>query len=233
MSCSKEHVVLPSLIHWETASICYLGLLRVSLRQKFQNGPSIYFLLLNNFTHNKYKKEQCHEQYISSFDIYNYKTKLLVPQVVIDWRLCKIQVVDNWVPGEYIFDLYQVFLISLCSLFGGGRKGGRGRTRKKKRERLISSWGTTIKSPCQLVYLPKALLPNTITLGTKGGHNSIHRSYADLFLNQDRPSFVSLFYSIFIFFWSILGARWTFHKMYIMNIWGKIIGCEKLLFCSQ
>ena len=35
------------------------------------------------------------------------------------------------------------------------------------------------------MYLPKALLLNTITLGVKGGHNSIHSSYADLFLNQD------------------------------------------------
>lgn len=45
----------------------------------------------------------------------------------------------------------------------------------------------------------KALLPNIITLGVKGGHNSIHSSYAGLFLNQDRPSFHSLFYSLFIF----------------------------------
>ena len=28
-----------------------------------------------------------------------------------------------------------------------------------------------IKTPYQLVYLPKALLLNTITLGVKGGHN--------------------------------------------------------------
>ena len=38
--------------------------------------------------------EECHEQYISSFDIYNYKTKLLVQQIVIDWRLYNIKVVD-------------------------------------------------------------------------------------------------------------------------------------------
>ena len=83
---------------------------------------------------------------------------------------------------------------------GGGREEGRGRIRKKKRERLISSWGTTMKNPCQLVYLPKTLLPNTITLAVKGGHNSIHGSHADLFLNQDRPWFDSLFYSVLIFF---------------------------------
>ena len=56
-----------------------------------------------------------------------------------------------------------------------------------------------MKNPCQLVYLPKTLLPNTITLAVKGGHNSIHSSYADLFLNQDIPSFNSLFSSLFIF----------------------------------
>ena len=50
--------------------------------------------------------------------------------------------------------------------------------REKKRERLIPSWGTTIKIPCQTGYLPKALLPNSITLGVKGGHNIIHSSYA-------------------------------------------------------
>ena len=134
MSCSKEHVVLPSLIHWETASICYLGLLRVSLRQKFQNGPSIYFLLLNNFTHNKYKKEQCHEQYISSFDIYNYKTKLLVPQVVIDWRLRNIKVVDFPVKTFLTCIRHFSCYVHTC---GGERQGGRARIRKKKRERLI------------------------------------------------------------------------------------------------
>ena len=31
----------------------------------------------------------------SSFGINNYKTNLLVPQVVIDWRLCNIKVVAN------------------------------------------------------------------------------------------------------------------------------------------
>ena len=33
--------------------------------------------------------------YISSFSINNYKTNLLVPQVVIDQKLCNIKVVDN------------------------------------------------------------------------------------------------------------------------------------------
>ena len=103
-----------------------------------------------------------------------------------------------------------VFLFLLCSHMCW-KEGRRGRMREKKRERLIPSWGTTIKTPCQLAYLPKALLPNTTTLGVKGGHNSIHSSYADLFLNQDRHSF---------------------HQMYIMSICGRMIGYEKnvLLF---
>ena len=59
---------------------------------------------------------------------------------------------------------------------GGGREEGRGIKREKEGE------------------------DNTITLGVKGGHNSIHSSYAVLFLNQDRPSFHSLFtpYSFFV-----------------------------------
>ena len=56
----------------------------VSLRQKLQNGLPINFLLHNYFEHNKYKKEECHEPYISPFSISNYKTKLLVQQIVID-----------------------------------------------------------------------------------------------------------------------------------------------------
>ena len=94
---------------------------------------------------------------------------------------------------------------------GGWWEGRRGRIRGKNKERLISSWGTTINTPYQPEYLPKALLPNTITLGVKGRHNSIQSSYADLFLNQDRHSF---------------------HQMYIMSICGRIIGYEKnaLLF---
>ena len=225
-SWNKEHVFLQNLTHQRPASICYLGPLWVSLRQKLH---SINLLLQNAFKHSKYKKEECHEPYISSFGINNYKTNLLVPQVVIDQRLCNIKVVDNWVPSEDILDLYQVFLFLLCSHLW--REGGRGRIREKKRERLISSWRTAIKTPCQLACLPKALLPNTITLGVKGEHSSIHSSYADLFLNQDRPSFHSLLLLIH-FSWSVLWTRWTFHKIYIMSIWGKMIGCEKnaLLF---
>ena len=63
----------------------------------------------------------------------------------------------------------------------------------------IPSWGITIKTESQHGYLWNALLSNTITLGVKGGHNWIHSSYADLFLNQDRHSFHSLFYILFIF----------------------------------
>ena len=76
MRWSNEHVVPQSLIHWGPARICYLGPLWVSQRQKLQNVPSINFLLLNDFTHNIYKKEVCHEPYISSFGINNYKTNL-------------------------------------------------------------------------------------------------------------------------------------------------------------
>ena len=136
MRWSKEHTDFQPLIHWGPAWICYLGLLRVSLRQKLQNGLSINFLVQNNFKHNKYKKEECHEPYISSFSISNYKTNLLVPQVVIDWRLCNIKVMANWVSGEDILNLHQSF--SSCYVFtcGGWREGRRGRIREKKRERL-------------------------------------------------------------------------------------------------
>ena len=196
MSWSKEHGVLQPLIHWGPAWICYLGLLRVSLRQKLH---SINFLLQNDFKHNKYRKEEGHEPYISSFSINNCKNNLLVPQVVIDRRLWNIKVVDTWVPSEDILDLHQSFSCWYVLTCGDWREGRSGRIREKKRDRLIPPWGTTIKTPCQPGYLPTALLPNTITLGVKGGHNSIHSSYAVLFLNQDRPSFPSLFYSLFIF----------------------------------
>ena len=130
MSWSKEHVVLQILIHWEPAWICYLGPLRVSLRQKLH---SINFLLQNDFKHNIYKKEECHEPYISSFGINNYKTSLLVSQVVIDRRLCNNKVVANWVPGEDILDLHQVFFFFLCSHLWWG-KGRRKRENKREKE---------------------------------------------------------------------------------------------------
>ena len=192
MSWSKEHVVLQTLIHWGPAWICYLGLLRVSLRQKFKKRLSLNFLLQNGFKHNKYNKEEYHKPYILSFGISNYKTNLLDEtmqhqgdgQLVSQWR-------HSW--------LESVFLFLLSSHMWWLKRRRRRRIREKNRERLIPSWGTTIKTPCQPGYLPKALLPNTITLGVKGGHNSIHSSYADLFLNQDRHSFHSLFYFLFIF----------------------------------
>ena len=149
----------------------------------------------------------------------------------MDWRLCNIKVMANSVPGEDILDLHQSFSSCYLLTCGGWREGRRRRIRDKKRERQVSSWWTTIKTPCQPGYLPNALLPNTITLGVESGHNSIHSSYADLFLNQDRPSFPSLLLLIH-FSWSVLGTRWTFHKIYIMSVWGKIIGCEKM-FCPQ
>ena len=132
-SRSKEHVVLQTLTHRWPAWICYLGPLRVSLRQKFQIGLSINFLLQNDFKHNKYKKEEGHEPYISSFGINNYKTNLLVPHVVIDWRLCNFKLVDDWVPGEDIFDLHHVFLFLLCSHLWWG-KGRRKRENKREKE---------------------------------------------------------------------------------------------------
>ena len=95
MRWRKEYVVLQPLIYWGPARICYLGILRVSLRQNLQNGLSINCLLQNNFKHNKYKKEECHEPYISSFGISNYNNNLIVPLVVINWRLCNIKVVTN------------------------------------------------------------------------------------------------------------------------------------------
>ena len=115
MRWSKEHMVLQPLIHWEPAWICYLGLLRVSLRQKLQNGLSINFLLQNNFKHNKYKKEECHTPYISSFGISNYKTNLLVPQVVLDWRLCNIKVVTNWVHRKIFLTCIRLSLLAMFS----------------------------------------------------------------------------------------------------------------------
>ena len=131
MSWSKEHVILQPLIHLGPSWIYYLGLLRVSLRQKLQNGLSINFLLQNYFKHNKYKKEECREPYISSFGINNYKTNLLVPQVVIDWRLSNIKVVANWVPREDILDLHPSFSSCYVLTCGGWRKGRRRRIREK------------------------------------------------------------------------------------------------------
>ena len=127
-------------------------------------------------------------------------TKLTsVPQVVIECRLCNIKVVENWVPGEDILDLHQVFLFLLCSHLQWG-KGRRKRENKREKEWEDNPiMRTTITTPCQLAYLSKALLPNTITLGVNGGHSSIHSSYADLLLNSDRHSFHSLFYFLFIF----------------------------------
>ena len=170
-------MVLQPLIHWGPAWICYLGLLRVSLRQKLQNGLSINFLLQNNFKHNKYKTEECHEPYISSFGINNYKTNLLVAQFVIDWRLWNIKFMASLVTCEDIVDLHQSFSSCYLLTCSGWREGGIGRIRKN-RKRLIPSWGTTIKTPCQPGYLQNALLPNTITLEVKGGHNTIHSTYA-------------------------------------------------------
>ena len=126
------------------------------------------------FKQNKYKKEECHKPYISSFGNNNYKNNLVVPPVVINWRLCNIKVVTNWVPSEDILDLHQSFSSCYVLTYAGWREGRRGTIREKKMERLIPSWGATIKSPCQPNYFTKALLPNTITLAVKGGHNSTH-----------------------------------------------------------
>ena len=131
MSWSKEHVVLQPFIHWGPAWICYLGLLRVSLRQKFQNGLSINFLVQNDFKHNKYNKEECHKPYILSIGINNYKTNLLVPQVVMDQRLCNIKVMTNWFAGEDILDLHQSFSSCYLLTYVHWREGGRSRIREQ------------------------------------------------------------------------------------------------------
>ena len=128
-SWSKEHVVLQPLTHQGPAWICYLGPLRVLLRQKLH---SMNLLQQNDFKHNKYKKEEGHEPYISSFGINNYKANLLVPQVVIDRRLCNIKVVDNWVSSKDILDLNQAFFFLLCSHLWWGKWK---RKRENKREK--------------------------------------------------------------------------------------------------
>ena len=176
-SWSKEHVVLQPLIHWGPAWICYLGLLRISLRQKLQNGLSINFLLQNNFEHNKHKKEECHEPYISSFGMNNYKANF---SPIACHRL---ETMQHQGGGQLISQqrhswLASVFFFLYVLTCGGWREGRRGRMREKQSERLIPSWGTTIKTPCQPGYLQNALLPNTITLEVKGGHNTIHSTYA-------------------------------------------------------
>ena len=178
MRWSKEHTDFQPLIHWGPAWICYLGLLRVSLRQKLQNGLSINFLVQNNFKHNKYKKEECHAPYISSFGISNYKTNLLVPQVVIDWRPHNIKVAANWVHRKTFLTCISLSLLAMFShvVVEGNKK--RENEREKEGDGNPIMRDHPIKTPYQLVYLPKALLPNIITLGIKGGHNSIHISYA-------------------------------------------------------
>ena len=169
--------------------------IRVSLREKFHSIN----LLQNDFKHNKYKNEDCH------FPIFHHPASITTKLISQSQRLPYTgdYETSRWCTIEFPVKTFLICIRSLSSCYvltcGGGREGGRGRIRKKKRERLISSWGTTMKNPCQLVYLPKTLLPNIITLAVKGGHNSIHSNYADLFLNQGIPSFNSLFSSLFIF----------------------------------
>ena len=129
-SWSKEHVVFQPLTHQGPAWICYLGPLRVSLKQKLH---SINFSLQNDFKHNKYKKEEFHEPYISSFSINNYKTYLLVPPVVIDWRLCNIKVVANWFPSGDILDLHQSFSFCMFSHVVVEGKEEEGEKERKRR----------------------------------------------------------------------------------------------------
>ena len=204
MSWSKKPVVLQPLIHWGPAWICYLGLIRISLRQKFQNGLSIN-LLQNDFKHNKYNKEECHKPYICH--LATITTKL----ISLSHRLSRTEdyTTSRWWPIEFPMKTFLacISLYLLISSHMWRLKGRRKReNREKNKERLIPSWGTTIKTLCQPGYLPKALLPNTITLGVKGGNNSIHSSYADLFLNQDRHSFYSLLLLIHVS-WCILGTK--------------------------
>ena len=115
MSWSSNHSNTP-VNEWSgPAWICYLGLLKVTLRQKFQNGLSINFLVQNDFKHNKYNKEECHKSYILSFGINNYKTNLLVPQAVIEWRLCNIKVVANWVHRKTFLTCISLSLLAMFS----------------------------------------------------------------------------------------------------------------------
>ena len=132
--------------------------------------------------------------------------------------------------------LASVFLFLLCSHMWWLKERKKRENKREKEKTLIPSWGTTLKTPCQPGYLPKALLPNIIILGVKGGHNSLHSSYAYHssypFLNQE-PAFISFSLLLLInFSWSILGTRWTFLKIHILSICGRMIGYEKtaLLF---
>ena len=149
-SWCKEHVVFQLLTHQGPAWICYLGPLRVSLKQKLH---SINFSLQNDFKHNKYKKEEFHEPYISSFSINNYKTNLLVPQVVIDRRLSNIKVMANRVPGEGILDLNQVFLFLLCSHMWWLK--GRKKTENKREKEGEDNEGLPSKPHVNLDTSPK------------------------------------------------------------------------------
>ena len=158
MRWSKENMVFQPLIHWGPAWIFYLGLLRISLRQNLQNGLSINFLLQNNFKHNNYKNKECHAPYISSFGISNYKTKLLVPQVVIDWRLCNIKVVANWVQRKTFLTCISLSLLAMFSHVV--LKGRKKRENKREKEGEANPiMRDHHQNPCQPGYLPKTLLP--------------------------------------------------------------------------
>ena len=130
-SWSKEHVVLQPLIHWGPGWICYLGPLRVSLRQKLH---SINFLVQNNFKHNKYKKEECHEPYISSFGINNYKTnQLLSPTGCHRRETLQHQgdgQLNSWWRHSWVAS---VFLFLLCSHMWW-LKGRKKRENKREKE---------------------------------------------------------------------------------------------------
>ena len=147
-------MVLQPLIHWGPAWICYLGLLKVTLRQKFQNGLSINFLLQNSFKHNKYNKEECHKPYILSFGINNYKTNLLVPQVVIDWRLCNIKVVANWAPSRHSW-LASVFLFLLYSHMRWLKERKKRENKRKKEEKANPIMKDHHQSPVSTWVPPK------------------------------------------------------------------------------
>ena len=131
-SWSKEHVVLQPLIHWGPAWICYLGLLRISLRQKLQNGLSINFLLQNNFEHNKHKKEECHEPYISSFGMNNYKANFS-PIACHRLETMQHQSDGQLSSQQRPFWLASVFLILLCSHMWW-LKGRKKRENKREKE---------------------------------------------------------------------------------------------------
>ena len=64
--------------------------------------------------------------------------------------------------------------------WGKGRKKRENKREKEGEDNPIMS--DHHQKPVSTCVPSTALLPNTITLGVKGGHSSIHSKYSDLFL---------------------------------------------------